>query len=269
MPNQQTKMAGPSDSAILAARTLPELFAARVALTPDRVAYRQHEGGRWVDWTWRRVSAEMSRWRAALAAEKLAPGARIATIMRSGVNYVLVDQATLALGLAIVPLHVTDNPKNVGFILHDSEISVLFIDDAGLLGRARARGLRHPHVETDRDHRAGKSRRRSPRRPPRRSRLDLARRGARLCRGRRRQSVPKCWRRSSTPRGPPAGPRASCSPTTTWFRTFFRCSAWSKAKTTMRSCPSCPCRTLLRERPAITSPSPRAPRSRSPVRWRC
>ena len=130
LANRHTKMARPSDSAILAARTLPELFAARVALTPDRVAYRQYEGGRWVDWTWRRVSAEMSRWRAALAAEKLALGSRIATIMRSGVNYVLVDQATLALGLAIVPLHVTDNPKNVGFILHDSEISALFIDDA-------------------------------------------------------------------------------------------------------------------------------------------
>jgi len=117
--------------AIQQARTLPEMFSARLALTPDRPAYRQHDGlGRcWIDWTWRGVGNEFQRWQAALADEGLVVGSRVATLMRNSVGYVLVDQAALSLGLVIVPLHLTDNPGNVAYILADSEACVLVIDD--------------------------------------------------------------------------------------------------------------------------------------------
>jgi long-chain acyl-CoA synthetase len=112
--------------------TLSELFRVRVALTPDAVAYRWHDPSvnRWVDWSWRRVATESARWRAALAAEGLEAGARVATLMVNGVDYVCVDLAALALGLAIAPLHVTDNPGNVGFIIGDCGASVVILDSA-------------------------------------------------------------------------------------------------------------------------------------------
>ncbi len=112
------------------AATLPDLFRARLALTPGRVAYRQFDAQSqsWVDWTWAAVAAEVVRWRRAFAVERFPAGGRIATIMPSGVPYVCVDQAALSLGLVIVPLHPTDKPGNVGFILRDSEISALVID---------------------------------------------------------------------------------------------------------------------------------------------
>ena len=120
-------------------RTLSELFRARAALTPDAVAYRWHDpaAGRWVDWSWRRVAAESARWRAAFAAEGLEAGARVATLMVNGVDYVCVDQAALALGLAIAPLHVTDNPGNVGFIIGDCGASVVILDSADYWGASR------------------------------------------------------------------------------------------------------------------------------------
>ena len=116
---------------IARASTLPEIFDARVALTPDLVAYRQYEAlsQSWIDWTWRAVAAEVARWRRAFAGEQFPAGSRIATLMASGVTYACADQAALSLGLAIVPLHRTDNPGNVGFILRDSEISALVIDN--------------------------------------------------------------------------------------------------------------------------------------------
>ena len=103
-----------------------------MALTPDAVAYRWHDpaAGRWLDWSWRRVAAESARWRAAFAAEGLEAGARVATLMVNGVDYVCVDQAALALGLAIAPLHVTDNPGNVGFIIGDCGAAVVILDSA-------------------------------------------------------------------------------------------------------------------------------------------
>ena len=74
--------------AIADAGTLPDLFNAGVALTPDRVAYRQHDAQSqsWVDWTWGAVAAEVARWRRALAGEQFPAGSRIATIMPSGVS---------------------------------------------------------------------------------------------------------------------------------------------------------------------------------------
>lgn len=112
------------------ARTLPDIFNARVALTPDLVAYRQYDvrSQSWIDWTWQAVASEVARWRGALAGEQFLAGSRIATVMGNGVAYVCADQAALSLGLAIVPLHPTDNPGNVGFILRDSDISALVID---------------------------------------------------------------------------------------------------------------------------------------------
>ena len=49
--------------------------------------------------------------------------------MASSANYVCVDQAALSLGLAIVPMHATDNPGNLAYIIEDSGASVLVIDN--------------------------------------------------------------------------------------------------------------------------------------------
>ena len=119
------------------AQTLPELFRARIALTPDAIAYREHDGGqnRWTDWTWRKTGEETDLWRAALANERLEPGARVATLMANSRAYVCVDQAALSLGLAIVPMHATDNPGNIAYILGDSGAEALVIDSSGYWAR--------------------------------------------------------------------------------------------------------------------------------------
>jgi long-chain acyl-CoA synthetase len=122
---------------IVGARTLPDLFRARIALTPEAEAYRQHEesAGAWVSWTWRKTAERVALWRRALAAEGLPAGARVATLMANSVEYVCVDQAALAQGLAIVPLHTTDNPGNIAYILEDSAASILVIDNPAFWAR--------------------------------------------------------------------------------------------------------------------------------------
>ncbi len=136
-PPSGANIPAPTDSPIANALTLPEMFRARVALTPDAVAYRQHDphSGEWIDWTWRRTGEEVERWRAALASEQLPAGSRVATLMANSVAYVCVDQAALSLGLAIVPKHVTDNPGNLAYILADSGASALIIDNPAYWAR--------------------------------------------------------------------------------------------------------------------------------------
>ncbi len=68
--------------------TLCGLFRARVAATPDQVAYRQFDEARdaWVSFTWAQVAAQVARWQAALAKEGLVPGDRVAVMLKYSVG---------------------------------------------------------------------------------------------------------------------------------------------------------------------------------------
>jgi long-chain acyl-CoA synthetase len=112
-----------------AAGTLPHLFRLRVAQSPDASAYRQFEAGAWRDYRWRDMAELVARWRAALAAEGLVPGDRVAMSLPNGVDWVCFDQAALALGLVTVPLYTTDSPGNLAYILVDSGARLLLLDN--------------------------------------------------------------------------------------------------------------------------------------------
>ena len=110
--------------------TLCGLFRARVAATPDRVAYRQFDDAnrRWVSFTWAQVAAEVARWQAALAREGLAPGDRVAVMLKNCVEWVIFDQAALSLGLVTVPLYLDDRPDNAAYILEHAEARLLLVE---------------------------------------------------------------------------------------------------------------------------------------------
>ena len=113
------------------ARTLPGLFQMRVRRTPQAVAYRYHDGGVWRDLTWQDLAAEVARRQAALAAEGLAPGDRVALMLGNGWQWVAFEQAALGLGLVVVPLYVNDRPDNVAFILQETQTRLLLLGEAG------------------------------------------------------------------------------------------------------------------------------------------
>lgn len=106
------------------------LFRTRVAATPDQVAYRQFDEARdaWESFTWAQVAAEVARWQAALVKEGLVPGDRVAVMLKNSVEWVLFDQAALALGLVTVPLYLDDRPENAAYILNHSGAKLLLIE---------------------------------------------------------------------------------------------------------------------------------------------
>ncbi len=109
--------------------TLCGLFRARVAATPDQVAYRQFDEARgaWVSFTWAEVAAEVARWQAALAKEGLVPGDRVAMMLKNCVEWVAFDQAALALGLVTVPLYLDDRPDSAAYILDHADAKLLLV----------------------------------------------------------------------------------------------------------------------------------------------
>ena len=111
------------------ARSLAGLFRERVRRSPEAVAYRHYDSGteQWRDTTWAQMGHEVSRWQTALAREGLTPGGRVAMMSRNCREWVMYDQAALALGLVTVPLYVDDRADSVAYILQDSGSEVLLL----------------------------------------------------------------------------------------------------------------------------------------------
>ena len=111
--------------------TLDRLFTWRECRTPQATAYRQFDAaaGLWVAHTWRDVGVRIRRFVEAFATLSIARGARVAVLLRNGVDAVCVDQAALACACVPVPLHALDNPQSIAYILADSDATVLFVED--------------------------------------------------------------------------------------------------------------------------------------------
>jgi long-chain acyl-CoA synthetase len=116
---------GPADL-----RSLGDLLWERVHETPASPAYRQYDGRVWVDKTWGQIGDEVGRWQAAFAREGLKPGDRVALCLHNSIEWVLFDQAALALGLVTVPLYFGDRPENMVWCLNDSGARLLLLEDA-------------------------------------------------------------------------------------------------------------------------------------------
>ena len=106
------------------------LFQARVLASPNKTAYRQFDSANesWVAFTWAQIEREVMRWQAALAKEGLAPGDRVAVMLKNCVEWVIFDQAALSLGLVVVPLYLDDSPNNAAYILDHSSARLLLIE---------------------------------------------------------------------------------------------------------------------------------------------
>jgi long-chain acyl-CoA synthetase len=114
------------------AGTLDGLMYQRVSRTPDALAYRSYDAETkcWRDTSWGEVGREIARWQAALAAEGLGPGDRVAVHLRNSKEWVYFDQAALSCGLVVVPLYTDDRPDNVAYIMENSAVKVLLVQDA-------------------------------------------------------------------------------------------------------------------------------------------
>jgi long-chain acyl-CoA synthetase len=147
-PAYETRPEGIHASAIHPEQSgsLAGLFQARAAATPDKTAYRFFDANTqtWITRSWGEVAAEVVRWRKALAKEDLAPGDRVAIMLRNCVEWVVCDQAALSLGLVTVPLYLDDRPENASYILDHSGARLLVVEGrfqhrklAQIIGRSK------------------------------------------------------------------------------------------------------------------------------------
>jgi len=139
-----------TDSVISAdlAGTLDGLFRERVQRTPDAIAYTVYNRKQkeWQDFTWQQMADRVSQWQSALTKTGLKSGDRVAICLKNSPEWVCADQATLGLGLVVVPLYTDDRPDNVSYVIQDAGVKVLFIQNSkhwSCLLEAAADALQH------------------------------------------------------------------------------------------------------------------------------
>jgi long-chain acyl-CoA synthetase len=128
--------------------TLATAFAKRVSMTPDAVAYREFDAGsgQWKGSTWAETAHRVGQVRAGLAAEGLAPGDRVAIMLRNGQEWVWFDQGAAAQGLVTVPVFVDDRPDNIAYCLGDAGVKLLVAEGDEHLKRLAEVRSRMPGV---------------------------------------------------------------------------------------------------------------------------
>ncbi|MBL3589608.1 MAG: long-chain fatty acid--CoA ligase [gamma proteobacterium endosymbiont of Lamellibrachia anaximandri] len=119
------------------ARTLDGMFFQRVRRTPDALAYRSYDRKEkcWYDLTWAEMGEQVARWRQALAGEELESGDRVAVLLRNCPEWVMLDQASMSLGLVLVPLYTDDRAEAIAYIMEDAAVKLLLVQDAGRWNR--------------------------------------------------------------------------------------------------------------------------------------
>ena len=140
--NQAAIPVAPTDS-------IADCFAKRVAATPGATAYRFYDPRStiWKEHTWRQCAEAVARMRAALEAERLAAGDRVAIMAKNGPEWVFFDQAAHALGLVVVPIYVDDRPDNVAYCLADANVRVMLVESTEQCAKLGEVATRIPEVQ--------------------------------------------------------------------------------------------------------------------------
>lgn len=117
----------------MASRTLIDVFDDRVSASGDAPALRQHEQGQWRSVSfadWYRASTLIG---AGLASLDVAPGARVAIVSRSRLEWAYCDLGVLVAGGVTVPIFPTNRARQCRIILDDAGATAVIVEDVDQL----------------------------------------------------------------------------------------------------------------------------------------
>jgi long-chain acyl-CoA synthetase len=112
-----------------ARRTALDVFANRVAATPDEVALRRKEGGTWKSCSWREwdlISREVAGGLASLGFEV---GDRAVILSQTRAEWVEVHVGVLMAGGVSVPIYPSNTPSQTEYVITNSGAKIAFVED--------------------------------------------------------------------------------------------------------------------------------------------
>ncbi len=135
-------------------KTLVELLIQRARENGSKAAAIHKKEGRWVDVTWSEILQQVKTLSAALVAQGVKPGDRVAIFANTSLQWILCDLAISGAQGVTVPIYASNTPDECRYILNHSESTLLFVDNdekdakqAGRLSRIRQRLADCPSVQ--------------------------------------------------------------------------------------------------------------------------
>ncbi|SFN93807.1 long-chain acyl-CoA synthetase [Pseudonocardia ammonioxydans] len=186
--------------------SLADAVTERARSEPDAVLLRRRVAGTWQPVPAAEFAARVAELAAGLIAAGVRAGDRLAILGRTRYEWTLVDYAAWTAGAVVVPIYETSSAEQARWILGDSGAVGVVVETAAHAETVGAVREHLPELAQVWQIEAGG--------------LDeLARAGRSVrpasSRGGGRRSAATASRPWSTPRAPPAGPRAASSPTAT------------------------------------------------------
>ncbi|MFL5344614.1 MAG: AMP-dependent synthetase/ligase [Hyalangium sp.] len=150
----ESSMTAPAPAAAGAAtKNLVELLIHR-AQESSKVAVTHKKDGKWQEVSWSEVLQQVKTLSAALLAQGVKPGDRVAIFAGTSLQWLVCDLAISAAQASTVPIYSSNTPDEVRYILNHSETTLLFVDSdekdakqAGRLSRVRQRLSECPSVQ--------------------------------------------------------------------------------------------------------------------------
>ena len=114
----------------MAYANLAEMFFDRAAAHATRPRYRDRTADGWREVTWEKMAEHVRAIAAGLVQLGVEPGDRVTILSGTRAEWMEIDFAILACGAVTVPIYQSSLPAECGYILANSESSVVFVENA-------------------------------------------------------------------------------------------------------------------------------------------
>ncbi|HUE31068.1 MAG TPA: AMP-binding protein, partial [Verrucomicrobiae bacterium] len=108
---------------------LAEMFFKRAEELAARPRYRYRTADGWREVTWQAMAERVRAIAAGLLDLGVAPGDRVALLSNTRAEWMEIDFAILACGALTVPIYQSSLPAECGYIIANSESSVVFVEN--------------------------------------------------------------------------------------------------------------------------------------------
>jgi len=108
---------------------LPGLFCERVRRSPNKIAYQYFNNSiqKWNSYTWQEVQDKVASIQHSLLKLNLDAGQSVAIMANNCPEWIMFEQASLGLGLVVVPLYPNDRADNVSYIINDADVQAVLV----------------------------------------------------------------------------------------------------------------------------------------------
>jgi long-chain acyl-CoA synthetase len=120
-------------------RSIPDLFFARVAATPDALAFLHPEDEIWKSLSWRETASRVRELACGLLSLGLSAGDRVAIVSSTRLEWILADLAVACAGGVTATVYPVSTEEDTSFILTDSRAAIVFAEDAAQARRIVSR----------------------------------------------------------------------------------------------------------------------------------